>query len=67
MSKERAKRQVNLQDLETKAEELTPAQAEQAAGGCQNNLKQIGLGLHTSGDADDRPTEEVAFYYNRIG
>jgi hypothetical protein len=20
----------------------------------------------TSGDADDRPTEEVAFYYNRI-
>ena len=21
----------------------------------------------TSGDADDRPTEEVAFYYNRIG
>ena len=30
-------------------------------------LEEVGVSSYTiSGDADDRPTEEVAFYYNKI-
>jgi hypothetical protein len=41
-------------------EALTDDELEQVAGG--GFVKS----WSTSGDADDRPTEEVAFYYNKI-
>jgi hypothetical protein len=40
--------------------ELTDGQLEKVAGGT------FVKSWSTSGDADDRPTEEVAFYYNKI-
>jgi hypothetical protein len=40
--------------------ELTDEQLERVAGGT------FVKSWSTSGDADDRPTEEVAFYYNKI-
>lgn len=38
-----------------------------ASGGLKYKLsKAFVKSWSTSGDADDRPTEEVAFYYNKI-
>ena len=42
------------------ATELSDDQLEKVAGGASVRS------WSTSGDADDRPTEEVAFYYNKI-
>jgi hypothetical protein len=42
--------------------ELSDEQLELVAGGVRTFVKS----WSTSGDADDRPTEEVAFYYNKI-
>ena len=50
-------------------------EAEVGGFGQRSGIKPVILGLEieqtanwsTSGDADDRPTEEVAFYYNKIG
>jgi hypothetical protein len=52
--------------------ELSDERLEQASGGggAGNDVLLGHRGndvvLSTSGDADDRPTEEVAFYYNKI-
>ena len=47
--------------------ELTDTDQDQAAGGLKYKLDRAFIkSWSTSGDADDRPTEEVAFYYNKI-
>ena len=47
--------------------ELNDAELDGAAGGLQYKLDRAFIkSWSTSGDADDRPTEEVAFYYNKI-
>jgi hypothetical protein len=56
--------------LSTKAQTPIPHQPE-AAALSEDDLQTVAGGTFvkswsTSGDADDRPTEEVAFYYNRI-
>ena len=51
------------QTTERTPADLTEAELDQAVGGDRCFVKS----WSTSGDADDRPTEEVAFYYNRIG
>jgi hypothetical protein len=38
----------------------------QPAGHCRGQNGQVGYVYRASGDADDRPTEEVAFYYQKI-
>ena len=58
----------------TKSEQGTtpePAEAQPNAELTDEDLSKVSGGSFvkswsTSGDADDRPTEEVAFYYNRI-
>ena len=46
-------------------EVLADADLDAAAGGYK--LQPVFVkSWSTSGDADDRPTEEVAFYYNKI-
>ena len=46
---------------------LTDADLDTVTGGLQYNLERTFIkSWSTSGDADDRPTEEVAFYYNKI-
>ena len=50
-----------------KIEELNDAELDGAAGGLKYKLDRAFVkSWSTSGDADDRPTEEVAFYYNKI-
>jgi type VI protein secretion system component Hcp len=49
-----------MSDPDKTKNELTEEQLETVAGGAF--IKS----WSTSGDADDRPTEEVAFYYNKI-
>lgn len=51
----------NEQSKETT--ELTDETLEQASGGDSRTGE---VRTSQSGDADDRPTEEVAFYYNKI-
>ena len=46
-------------------EVLADADLDEAAGGYKLERAFI-KSWSTSGDADDRPTEEVAFYYNKI-
>ena len=50
---------------ETQTTELNDAELDGATGGYKLNRAFI-KSWSTSGDADDRPTEEVAFYYNKI-
>ena len=46
---------------------LDDAQLDSVSAGLQYKLDRAFIkSWSTSGDADDRPTEEVAFYYNRI-
>ncbi|MEM7178061.1 MAG: hypothetical protein AAF503_10180 [Pseudomonadota bacterium] len=46
-------------------EALSQDDLDQATGG--GVMKPVIItSYQTSGDADDRPTEEVAFYYNKI-
>ena len=54
------------QTTERTAAELTETELDQAVGGYKLDRCFV-KSWSTSGDADDRPTEEVAFYYNRIG
>jgi hypothetical protein len=49
-----------MDEREQPGGELTDEQLEKVPGGT------FVKSWSTSGDADDRPTEEVAFYYNRI-
>ena len=47
--------------------ELNDDDLSEAAGGLNYKLDRAFIkSWSTSGDADDRPTEEVAFYYNKI-
>lgn len=57
MSEEKKKDEV------TQDTELTDETLEEASGG--NSMTREAQ-VSSSGDADDRPTEEVAFYYNKI-
>lgn len=50
-------------DQKKETTELTDETLEQASGG---NSTSGEVRTSQSGDADDRPTEEVAFYYNKI-
>lgn len=48
-------------------EALNDDDLNEAAGGLKYKLDRAFVkSWSTSGDADDRPTEEVAFYYNKI-
>lgn len=48
-----------------KPETLNDEALEEVAGGYQLNRAFV-KSWSTSGDADDRPTEEVAIYFNKI-
>ena len=47
-------------------QELDLVEIDAAVGGKSRGSAQQSNGWSTSGDADDRPTEEVAFYYNKV-
>ena len=47
--------------------ELVEEDLDTTSGGMKYKLDRAFIkSWSTSGDADDRPTEEVAFYYNKI-
>jgi hypothetical protein len=50
----------------SKSRDDGPGEAELSSNSAQQSAAVFVKSWSTSGDADDRPTEEVAFYYNKI-
>ncbi|MEM9045017.1 MAG: hypothetical protein AAGC81_09985 [Pseudomonadota bacterium] len=51
---------------ETPPQDLSEDQLDEAAGGYSLKKVQVTSYQTSSSAADDQPTEEVAFYYNKI-
>ena len=56
-----------MEKITNTPEVLNDDDLNEATGGMKYKLDRAFIkSWSTSGDADDRPTEEVAFYYNKI-